>query len=331
MEKVKDISLSGIPVFKKKVLGGGNKEVKESINSKIEEAPAQREEYFKVLEELNDSMGESEGLENNNQSNETTQEVITEEIAAVEQDKVMITETVATDLPEILEEDVVVINSEEVEIINRHETEIEKDPFAYSGPKVKTGDVALELGISDQMVRNYCESFSELLEVERTPSGQRLFSKQDIEQLRAIIEFKNKHNYTNEQTVRAYKANTFFHADPDFAGNLMEAKLAELAALIADEVAQRNSIMIEDKMHISNEELAKRLEDFQEKQNTTNAAYQKIIDEKNEQIMDLMKKNEEKDETIRKIVEEGNENLISTMREMLQEKDKKRGWFPWSK
>ena len=67
----------------------------------------------------------------------------------------------------------------------------------------KTKDVAKELGITEQDVRNYDKRFEEYLNVERTASGHRKYTREYIDKLAAILELKRINNYTFEQTKEA--------------------------------------------------------------------------------------------------------------------------------
>jgi len=330
----KEISLSGMPVYKKRVLGGAVKEEKKEVELKkgnIEPEKLENNDSKKQYWEMLDEMDEVDFLEQKALGKVTLK---AEEIADVLDKPVQNELNKDTMAPNnfsaaVENVDIVKINSDEVEVVRNGEEDENK--YSYSGIKFKTGEVAQQLNISDQAVRNYCKDFAELLEVERTPSGQRLFLQKDIEQLREIIEFKTKNNYTTEQTIKAYKAESFFHADPLTAHDLMSAKLTTLAQLIADEVEKRNKIMIEEKVSGDIDELLGKVIEMQEKQEFVNGEYQKLIDEKNKQILELMKKNEENEQKLRQIVEGENEKMLNTMRDMLKEKETKKRWFPWGK
>ena len=88
-----------------------------------------------------------------------------------------------------------------------HQPDDEKEAVSGTveghGIYFKTKDVARELGITVQDVRNYDKIFEEFLNVERTASGHRLFTREYIDKLAAILELKKTNNYTFEQTKEA--------------------------------------------------------------------------------------------------------------------------------
>lgn len=90
-------------------------------------------------------------------------------------------------------------DNEEISEDDSHVTgEVEGHGIYY-----KTKDVAKELGISVQDVRNYDKMFEEFLNVERTPSGHRLFTREYIDKMASILELKRINGYTFEQTKEA--------------------------------------------------------------------------------------------------------------------------------
>lgn len=108
--------------------------------------------------------------------------------------------------PEMITGDIV----DAEQVLEEHE-EIHSESYNESvsgeveghGIYYKTKDVARELGITVQDVRNYDKMFEEYLNVERTPSGHRLFTREYIDKMAAILELKRANNYTFEQTREA--------------------------------------------------------------------------------------------------------------------------------
>lgn len=68
------------------------------------------------------------------------------------------------------------------------------------GAKYRTKQVASMLNVPEQTLRNITTLFEDCLpKIERTESGQRLFSKADIERLRKIFQLKTEKNMTYAQ------------------------------------------------------------------------------------------------------------------------------------
>lgn len=95
----------------------------------------------------------------------------------------------------------------------------------------KTKQVAAFLGISEQLVRNYCNDFDEFLDIEKTTTGQRRFRKKDIIQLSQILQLKQAKNFDVPQTKDYLRGETgkVVLAQP-------EDKVGVILALIHEEV-----------------------------------------------------------------------------------------------
>ena len=228
-------------------------------------------------------------------------------------------------------------SSEEVIIIQDAEIVDEKDVEMMEGtydegPKFKSGDVAQMLGISDQAVRNAVQFFGELLgEVERTESGHRLYTKRHVEILREILDFKKRHNYNNEQTLKAYKYDKLNDIGSDVKFDLMQDKYKELIrAITADVVKEYSYLLIETEKGRDNA-VIEQIDKIREEQEKVNKELLDTIEEKNRIIEELLAQNKQQEEIIERVVEEKNDQIISTMRELLEEKQKKKKLFPWSK
>ena len=346
----KDVSLSDMPVFKKIVLGknddkGTIKENNKNETSEISKQEYSKNEYYEMLDKMNDT---NDDIRDNIAESEKQFAVQAEKLGGrkteIELGKDehinVIAETenleqqinISNNSSTEESETIIKISDSEVEIVDGEEEET-KFP-ADSEPRYKSGYAANQLGISDQLLRNYCEDFSELVEIERAPSGHRQFSDENIEQLRKIINYMKKNRYTPAQTVKAIKAEMLIQEDPVAAHELMTAKLSDLADIIIEKMEAKNSLLLDDKLREGNTALSEKIEEIQKRQELIHEGYQKIIEVKNTQIDELLRQNAKNKEAMEKLIKERDENLIASMREIMKENEnheKKKSWFPWSK
>ncbi len=147
----------------------------------------------------------------------------------------------------------------------------------------KTKDVAKELGITEQDVRNYDKIFSEYLNVQRTSSGHRRYTREYIDKLAAILELKRINNYTFEQTKEALSTDE---------GQIMSAR---------DEMDRLHKLLelMTSRIEISGKEVKQAVREEIQRTFEENAA-RLLTDqsEKNEQIEALKRQNEELKEAL---------------------------------
>lgn len=228
-----------------------------------------------------------------------------------------------------------IIRADDVEVLDRFEG-LDKEDYER---KYKSGEVANILNITDQTLRNMCQIYTPLLgEIERTPAGHRIYRKKDIDSLRQILEFKKTHEgYSNEQILRALlleKIEEYNSIGPDTKYKHMEDMIKKAMAEIMSPYTQ---LLLADKEEQENE-IKRQLEELKSEQEKAQEELKKKIEEQNQQISDLVKLNQNlidmmnnMTEESHKTSEEQNEQLLSSVRELLEERNKKKGLFSWLK
>lgn len=197
--------------------------------------------------------------------------------------------------PEKTDEDI-----ENEENIEHFQGEIYEEPLtdeqlkalgSENGVFYKIGEVAKMLGVSDQVLRNYCMWFDKFLNIQKTKGGQRLFQKKDVERLRVIIKLKNERRFTNEQVTQflegknPYESNKKHEDGSSNANVLMEmirGAVVEAVAKALEENMQATTLLLED-----------------QKEN-----YDQIIEQDKNLISTLEKKLAEQNEIITKYAEQ---------------------------
>ena len=197
----------------------------------------------------------------------------------------------------------------------------------------KTKDVAEELGISDQEVRNYSQYFAEFLNINKTASGHRRFTRENIEKLAAILEIKENNHYTIEQTIKALSSEE---------GEIMSARddmdrLHKLIELMANRIElSGNEIKksVKEEVRLALTEQAEHLIESSEQQNIQNNEQIKALQEKNEEsnrlIEELQKQNSKILEVLTSISEDQKskdkmiEELSAQNKELIEEVQKKK-------
>ncbi len=187
------------------------------------------------------------------------------------------------------------------EIVNdEHESEPIRGNIEGKGIYYKTKDVARELGIKEQDVRNLDKQFAEFLNVERTPSGHRLFTREYIDKLASILELKRNNNYTNEQTKEALSTNE---------GQIL-AERNELERL------HKLLELVTSKVESSNREIKQAI--HEEVVNVLSSHTDRLLletSEKNDEQIELLKQqNDERIELLKKQNEELKEALIANQK-----------------
>lgn len=130
-------------------------------------------------------------------------------------------------------------------------------------PELKYGssEIAKMLGVTEQTVRNYCNSYAEFIGITQTDSSSSNYNrwkltKEQIEHLRYIIQTKDENKFTTEQ-MRAYLANPdhSMGAVPesqrlDQAFSLLRQDIHEIVRqAILDSQKELNERAIEDNAH----------------------------------------------------------------------------------
>lgn len=185
----------------------------------------------------------------------------------------------------------------------------------------KTKDVAARLGITEQLVRNYCMYFEPFLNIEKLPSNQRRFKEEDINKLGAILQLMREKNMTVNETIQYLQSG-------DEKAQLyiapVEEKLDIFLKLIGDVVKSTAATAYADMKD-------RLLEDSK----TDNEALQKLnekIEQQEESINALKEELQERDDMIRQLLDE---KLSSIEKDSAQNRDaileemKKKKKFPF--
>ena len=199
----------------------------------------------------------------------------------------------------------------------------------------KTGDVAEELHITDQDVRNYAQFFEDVLKIEKTPSGHRRFTRENIDQLASILRLKQENNYTFEQIRDLMRSDEgkIVTAGDDLSRlrELMSWTLSQMSTVVKSEVSaaiSERELALEDKYASQNAAL---LEDKKEKEKELDRIRSELEDEKRrkeeaETENDRMKAREEEKEKEIALLQEENEKMKRELEEL-----SKRKWYQFWK
>lgn len=126
----------------------------------------------------------------------------------------------------------------------------EEKPIMYG-----TETVAEMLGITAQTVRCYCDDFPEFITISRKEKGQRILTQENIDQLRYVLEIKEKKNLTKSQ-LKAYLQNPekYEMTDKDREIEVLKQMLTGITTnmekqyrALVNEVIENNRLMIENK------------------------------------------------------------------------------------
>ena len=199
----------------------------------------------------------------------------------------------------------------------------------------KTREVAEELHITDQDVRNYAQFFEDILQIEKTASGHRRFSRENIDKLANILRIKQENNYTFEQVRELLRSDEgkIAAAGDDLSRlrELMNWTLSQMGRVVKEEVnevlsskeifleekyAKENMLLLQD-----NESKDKALEETKNELNKIREETETIRNELNAIKVDK----EEKDVRIQELLAE-NERI---KRELEEAKNKK--WYKFWK
>lgn len=214
-------------------------------------------------------------------------------------------------------------NGEDIDVV--YTSEIEPEPGTGAAPEIKykTAEVAERLNISSQSLRNFTEYFDDVLNIERTESGHRLYSEENIKKIEGIMKIKKERHFTMEQTL-------FFllsEDDPDVA-ILPEKRFEFLLKSLSQHIETTVS-----------ETLQSNMATIAEKSTSLLAAYEKKLDEKDEIIKRLIEENRSYEEKLNEIKLEttnqlqkleqteleNKKEIIESFRELSNSKKKK--WF----
>lgn len=236
-------------------------------------------------------------------------------------------------------------SSPDVIRVPEEQTSIENVPYARTEPgrPKKNKDepremiygsetVAKMLGITSQTVRSYCDDFPDYITVRRKEKGQRVFTRENIEQLRYIIEIKDKKNLTKEE-LKTYLQDPqrYEMTDPERDFEAMK----QMITTMIQQMDARNMNLIKEYQIMTQRVL-------EDKENTTASILHDVMikmEEQQKEISELTgiikkekdesnsKEKEELEKAIQKIKElkEINENQAAKIQEL--EKKKKSGFL----
>lgn len=171
----------------------------------------------------------------------------------------------------------------------------------------KTKDVAARLGITEQLVRNYCMYFDPFLNIEKLPSNQRRFKEEDINKLGSILQLMREKNMTVNETIQYLQSG-------DEKAQLyiapVEEKLDIFLKLISDAVEATATKAYAD--------MKERLLEDAEADNKTLEMLNAKISQQEESISSLKQEIAERDETIKKLLDQ---KLSSIEKETVQNRE----------
>ena len=162
----------------------------------------------------------------------------------------------------------------------------------------KTNDVARFLNTSPQIIRNYMQAFEGIISIEKGPSERRIWRKENIKQLRQILEYKDSHKLSVSETVQALTDPNYalakISADRNAFNNLTQ-KISSLLDEKLNKAFEDKYDKLSDEFALKNEELVKRIisecfTTFEQKMLALPDNNDKILDA----IEDYKKQNEEK-------------------------------------
>lgn len=201
----------------------------------------------------------------------------------------------------------------------KEKSEPKKTDVIGEGIYYRTREVAEELGISEQDVRNYSQHFSEFLDIDKTASGHRRFTRENIDQLASILELKHNNNYTIEQTKAALATDEgeilVAKDGPEKLKKLMEWTITQMQNVVREEVSAAIKQHGEE-LRIAGEAEQTKLLKQKESDQKTILELKDSVKNLSEQIDKITAESKEKDAKI--------DDLIA-QNEQLQKK--KRGFF----
>ena len=221
------------------------------------------------------------------------------------------------------------------------EKETEEEPIVSVKGKVeggsvfyKTGDVAEELNITDQDVRNYAQFFEDILKIEKTPSGHRRYTRENIDKLASILRLKQENNYTFEQIRDLLRSDEgkIVTAGDDLSRlrELMSWTLTQMSTIVKSEVSfvlSEKELMIEDKYSKENAALLEDKEKREKELDEIKSELENLKEEKlgvQKQIEEIKEETSQKDREISSLQEENEK-----MRKQLEEYAKKKWYQFW--
>lgn len=155
----------------------------------------------------------------------------------------------------------------------------------------KTKDVADRLGITEQLVRNYCTYFEPFLDIEKLPSGQRRFKAADIERLGSILQLMRDKGMTVNETIQYLSSGDeraqLHIAPPEEKLDVFFSLISEViqdAALNSYKMVQQKLIETKDKDSEALGELNKKVEE--QKQDI--AELKNLLAERDKKIEELL-------------------------------------------
>lgn len=205
---------------------------------------------------------------------------------------------------------------------------------SMDGVRYKTKDVAAILNISEQTIRNNAAAFDEFLSIEKTPTGHRRYTKEDIEKLRLIFQLKTEKGFTNEQAMEYLKSdhNDYTTLSPEKKIDLLLLMISKKMEETADAIVQSNQQRIEQNNEMYNQNLAenteliKKLSKQLEEKDSSIATLQ---DDKNT----LMQQNEEFQKQIEQLktqTEQNHDELLKELELIKQTSERtKKKWQFW--
>ncbi|WP_026507756.1 MerR family transcriptional regulator [Butyrivibrio sp. MC2013] len=100
--------------------------------------------------------------------------------------------------------------------------------------------VADELHENAQSLRNYMPQFEKIpgMTIQKSPGGHRMFSRNDIERLRTIIEYKNKNGATYDTTIKHFMN----EKSPILVGDQMQIQRQMLEAVLKAQNKQNENL-----------------------------------------------------------------------------------------
>lgn len=122
------------------------------------------------------------------------------------------------------------MNESDLDSFDMPEVEIMEDENGPDAHIYGMQQVAAEIGENAQSLRNYMPQFEKIpgMTIQKSPGGHRMFSRNDIERLRAVINYKNKSGATYDTAIKHFMNDN----SPILVGDQMEIEKQMLNAVL---------------------------------------------------------------------------------------------------
>jgi|GEM_PF-6091534 len=201
------------------------------------------------------------------------------------------------------------MNNNDIENIEIPDIEVMNDNAGPDAHIYGMQQVAAELGENAQSLRNYMPQFEKIpgMTIQKSPGGHRMFSRNDIERLRAVINYKNKNGATYDTTIKHFMNDN----SPILVGDQLEIERQMLNAVLQKQ--NEANIKINENIQKSYEQILEAIKPMLSEAIASNLLpnkeLQEQLDQKEKEVENLSKEVDTTKENLKKEKEEKEEVL----------------------